>query len=167
MSDGRRSIGMAVSPDEIEQVRALFLEYARSLGFSLCFEGFDREMAGLPGSYSPPGGRLLAAWDGSTAIGCVGVKPAGDGSCEMKRLYVRLEARRRRIGRALAEAAIAGARAAGYRRMRLETLDSMAAARKLYASLGFAPMPADRGLPAPEIIRYELDLPRSAHVPAA
>ena len=103
---------------DIDEIRTLFEEYAQSLGVDLSFQDFGVELAGLPGAYASPGGRLLLAVDGTRPVGCVGVRPLGDGICEMKRLYVRPEARGQGLGRELTQAAIAFGRAAGYRAMR-------------------------------------------------
>lgn len=142
----------------LAEARALFVEYAESLGFDLSFQGFDAELADLPGCYAPPGGRLLLArWDGALA-GCIAARPLCTGVCEMKRLYVRPSHRQHRVGRALTEALIASLRQAGYRRMRLDTVPSMVAARSLYASLGFRTIEPYRHNPIAGAAYLELDL---------
>ncbi|PWU14230.1 MAG: GNAT family N-acetyltransferase [Verrucomicrobia bacterium] len=123
-------------------IRDLFREYADSTGLDLCFQGFKQELAELPGRYVPPQGRLLLAMDGSEAAGCVGLRKIGDGTCEMKRLYVRPRFRRSGVGRLLAAKVIATAQASGYERMRLDTLATMYEAIALYESLGFRRIPA-------------------------
>lgn len=128
----------AESPEQIAQARGLFLEYANQLGFSLCFQNFDKELAELPGAYAPPGGRLLLALQGGETAGCVALRPILDGACEMKRLYVRPAFRGQALGRALAVRIIEEARSTGYGRMLLDTLpDKMASAIKVYRALGF------------------------------
>lgn len=132
----------AETPDDIAAIRTLFTTYAASLGVDLSYQGFERELAELPGTYAPPDGALLLARgaDG-TPLGCVALRPiAPEGCCEMKRLYVAPEARGSGLGRALAEAAIAAAARMGHREMRLDSLPSMQAARALYAALGFTPI---------------------------
>ncbi len=122
---------------DLDAVRGLFRKYAAALGVDLGYQGFDRELAGLPGAYAPPAGRLLVARISGGLAGCVALRSLGGGLCEMKRLYVRPSARGQGVGRALAEEVIAAARDAGYERMRLDTLLQMTEAQPLYESLGF------------------------------
>ena len=130
-------IVQAVTPGQVAEARALFREYASSLGIDLCFQGFEQELVSLPGAYAPPRGRLLLATDSGALAGCVALRPLDDSACEMKRLYVRPEFRGRRAGRRLAERVVAEARSIGYARMRLDTLPSMKEAFALYQTLGF------------------------------
>jgi ribosomal protein S18 acetylase RimI-like enzyme len=122
---------------DLFEVRNLFEEYADSLGIDLDFQGFDEELAELPGEYgSPDGCLLLALWKGQVA-GCVALRKFSPGICEMKRLYTKTQFRGLGIGRALCEEVIGWARRLGYERMRLDTLPSMEEAKGLYSSLGF------------------------------
>lgn len=130
-------VEVAAPGPDLAAVRDLFLEYAGSLNFSLCFQDFETELEGLPGAYAPPRGILLLARDGGEAAGCVGVRPLDEGHCEMKRLYVREHHRGSGLGRQLAERAIAFAREAGYAGMMLDTLPQMERAVRLYRELGF------------------------------
>jgi GNAT superfamily N-acetyltransferase len=137
----RVRISPARSPEDIALASRLFTAYAESLGIDLAFQGFDAELAELPGKYAPPAGELLLAWlNGSEPAGCVGIRPLAAQCCEMKRLYVTLEARGLGIGKALVEASLGTALALGYREMRLDTLDSMVGAIALYRAAGFTPI---------------------------
>jgi GNAT superfamily N-acetyltransferase len=127
-------------PQDLEAIRALFAEYAESLGIDLGFQGFEREVAELPGKYAPPAGRLLLAWSDARPVGSIALRPLDAKTCEMKRLYVRPEARGERLGRRLVERLLEEARQAGYARICLDTLPMMASAQSLYESLGFVPI---------------------------
>ena len=150
----------AASAEEIAAIRALFTEYGASLGFSLCFQSFEQELATLPGKYAPPPGRLLLARaSNGDFLGCVALRPLDSETCEMKRLYTRPEARGAGVGKALVDAVIAAAREIGYTRMRLDTIPSiMASAVKMYRGLGFREIPAYTENPVAGAIFLELEL---------
>jgi len=118
---------------DLAEVRGLLREYATSLAFPLDFQGFERELAELPGAYAPPRGALLLA----RGDGCVALRPLDDTTCELKRLYVRPHARGAGVGRRLAEAIVAVARRLDYSCMRLDTVPGMENAQALYEQLGF------------------------------
>jgi GNAT superfamily N-acetyltransferase len=122
---------------DLDDVRGLLREYAASLAFDLDFQGFDRELATLPGAYDAPHGALLGARAGGTLAGCVALRRIDDERGELKRLYVRPDERRTGLGLALAEAAIDEARRLGYRRILLDTTPGMEKAQALYERLGF------------------------------
>jgi ribosomal protein S18 acetylase RimI-like enzyme len=148
----------AETQEQVEAARTLFREYAEWLGVDLCFQGFEEELANLPGDYAPPGGCILLAVEGEEAVGCVAVRDWGGGICEMKRMYVKPARRGRGIGRALAEALIEEARNLGYTRMRLDTIPSLAAANSLYVSLGFRKIEPYRYNPLDGATFMELEL---------
>ena len=131
------SVIQVTGAEELRQVQALFEEYAASLNFGLCFQGFDGELASLPGDYAPPEGRLLLALRAGEPAGCGALRKFEEGVCEMKRLYVRPRFRGLGIGRTLAETIVSEARKIGYKRMCLDTVPSMQRAQILYQSMGF------------------------------
>ncbi|MBO1073979.1 GNAT family N-acetyltransferase [Roseomonas marmotae] len=161
MAGGQEArIAPASGREELEEARGLFREYVASLGVDLAFQDIAAELGQLPGKYAPPGGVILLAWspDGR-ALGCAALRPLAEpATAEMKRLYVRAGARGQDLGRRLAEAVIAWARAAGYRRIRLDTLEPMRAAQALYARLGFRPTEAYYDNPLPGTRYMSLDL---------
>lgn len=133
------NILQAETAEEIEAARNLFREYEAWFGLDLCFQGFENELASLPGKYEMPDGRLLLAYSDDKLAGCIAMRKLDDGVCEMKRLFVRDEFRGKRIGVTLIEKIIADAREIGYAKMRLDTFPpKMAKAVKLYESHGFA-----------------------------
>jgi len=148
----------ARTPTQQRDVRALFLEYATSLGFDLRFQDFDREVAHLPGEYAPPRGLLLLIEADGQPAGCVALRPIDELTCEMKRLYVRPAYRGRGFGRLLCDALIAQAQAIGYTRMKLDTVPQMGAAIELYRALGFTPTEPYRYNPLPGAMFMELVL---------
>jgi len=153
------TLAQAESPAQIAQARELFLEYAQSLGFSLCFQNFDHELAGLPGDYAPPDGRLLLAEYEGQLAGCVALHELEAGICEMKRLYLRPRFRSKGLGRVLAERIIAEARTIGYQRMRLDTVEPvMKDAVAVYRKLGFKEIAPYRANPIAGAMYMELEL---------
>jgi putative acetyltransferase len=149
----------AESPAQLAQARELFLEYAQSLGFSLCFQNFDQELATLPGGYAPPEGRLLLAEYEGQLVGCVALHQLEPGICEMKRLYLRPTMRGRGLGRVLADRIVAEARHIGYQRMRLDTVEPvMKDAVAMYRKLGFKEIAPYCTNPMSGVIYLELQL---------
>jgi putative acetyltransferase len=147
----------ATFPEHIEEARSLFLEYGSSLGFSLCFQSFDEEVKDLPGAYSPPDGILLLARCADHAAGCIALRILKDGVSEMKRLYVRPGDRGKGLGRMLVERLIVKARALGYERMRLDTIESaMKDAVALYRRMGFREIASYSSIPVESALWMEL-----------
>ena len=147
-------------PEHTEALREIFQEYSESIGVDLCFQNFAEELATLPGKYAAPAGRVLLAWSQGALVGCVAMRPAGEGICEMKRLYVRPSGRGQGLGRRLAEAICAAARDAGYQRICLDTLPTMTEAQQIYRSMGFEQIPAYVFNPHEGTRYLELDLTR-------
>jgi ribosomal protein S18 acetylase RimI-like enzyme len=148
----------ATSHEDFAVARELFEEYARELGVDLCFQNFASELHQLAVMYAAPEGRLLLAKGNGEFRGCVGVRRLSEDACEMKRLYVRAAARRSGLGRRLAEAAIQAARELGYRRMLLDTLETMHSAQILYRGLGFKEVAPYYPNPLPQVTYMSLDL---------
>lgn len=144
--------------DDIETVRRLFRAYEAFLDFDLCFQNFEEEHANLPGEYVPPTGALLVAETEGGIVGCVCLRKLNDQRCEMKRMYLDPAARGTGIGRALAEAIVERARAAGYREMVLDTVRKLTAAIALYRSLGFEEMAPYYHNPEPDVLYLQLAL---------
>jgi len=155
------TIRPATGEADYATVRRLFREYVDWLGVDLSFQNFEGELAGLPGAYAPPRGRLLIAGDGDDdqeGAGCVALRPLDEETCEMKRMYVRPAHRGTGLGRRLALTIMEEARAIGYRRMRLDTLERLTTAQKLYESLGFREIAQYGSHPVPGSKFYEVNL---------
>jgi ribosomal protein S18 acetylase RimI-like enzyme len=157
---------MIVVADNLERigaVRELFLEYAKSLSFNLCFQSFEKELAELPGDYKPPFGVLLLSLSDGQASGCVALHRIEEGICEMKRLYVRPQFRGTGTGSQLVRSLIESAVAIGYDRMRLDTVaEEMGEAVRMYRRLGFVEIPPYRENPMASALYLELDLKKFA-----
>lgn len=152
------SIRPAAGPADFEAARRLFLEYAKWLGEDLCFQGFEDELATLPGKYAPPDGRLFLACRDDAAVGCIALRRFDADSGEVKRLYVQPAHRGHGVAHALGKAVIAAGRAIGYRRLVLDTLERMTEARRLYAGAGFREIPPYYRNPIPGARYMELIL---------
>jgi len=147
------------SPEQIAAIRELFLEYAQSLGFSLCFQSFDKELAELPGDYAAPAGRLLLATCEGQSAGCVALHKLDPEICEMKRLYVRPEFRGKGLGKILAERIIGEAHQIGYKQLRLDTVEPlMRTAVKMYRTFGFREIAPYRPHPIEGALYMEISL---------
>jgi len=145
--------------NDVSEVKSLFIEYAKSLNFDLCFQGFDEELTTLPGKYSPPEGIIYLAKLNDKIAGCIALRKLEKGVCEMKRLYVRPEFRRNGIGKLLCDKLLEKARSIGYKKMRLDTISHlMKDAVKLYKSYGFYEIPAYYKNPQEGVIYMELEL---------
>ncbi|PYS89570.1 MAG: GNAT family N-acetyltransferase [Acidobacteria bacterium] len=145
--------------EDVEAAKALFREYETWFGMSLCFQGFEDELANLPGKYAPPEGRLFLAYIDEELAGCIALRKVENDICEMKRLFLRENARGHRLGNQLIEKLIDQARAIGYKKMRLDTYPpKMGKAVSLYESHGFRPIEKYYDNPHEGVLFMELDL---------
>lgn len=151
-------MSQAESAGLVAVARELFREYADAIGIDLEYQGFSAELASLPAPYVPPAGALLIAESAGQVAGCVAMRPLGDRTGEVKRLYVRNEYRGSGLGRMLVEAVIQAARRAGYRELRLDTLGTMTSARALYDRLGFVEIDPYSNKYLPGTVFYSLVL---------
>ena len=152
------------SKEQLASIKELFIEYAKSLGFSLCFQDFDKELAGLPGEYAPPDGRLILALDDTDAIGCIALRKLDEGICEMKRLYVKPSGRGKGLGKLLVQTVIDEAVKIGYKKMRLDTVPKMKEAIDLYLKIGFKEIKPYRENPIEGALYMEMELVDSKSV---
>lgn len=144
--------------EDLEGIKAIFLEYAQSLNVDLCFQSFDEELADLTKLYAPPKGCILAAYEGEHLAGAVALKKIGEGICEMKRLYVKPSFRKFGTGRRLVELLIEKAKEKNYILMKLDTLDILQPAIALYRSFGFKETTAYYHNPLAGVVYMELAL---------
>ena len=151
-------IRAARDPAKLKIVRTLFQEYWTSFGFTPCFQGFEAELAALPGDYATPGGRLAVAFVGCAPAGCIALRRFDADRAEAKRLYVRPTFRGHGIGRALLDWVIAEARSAGYKEIVGDTMPVMSQALDMYARRGFEKTPpySDHATPGAIYIRLKL-----------
>ena len=148
----------AKSQAQLETARQLFHEYQNFIGVDLCFQDFAKELATLPGKYALPRGTILLAKVDDEIAGCVAVRPINLDVCEMKRLYVRPDFRGRAIGEGLAAEIVSRARAMGYQKMQLDTLERLQPAMAIYAKLGFRKIEPYYANPLDEVVYWELRL---------
>ena len=144
--------------DNLDAVRDLFREYAKGLGVDLCFQDFEHELSTLPGKYARPKGRLYLAYDQGEAIACIALRPIDERIGEVKRLYVKPTHRRQGLSKILVERIIDDARSLGYKRLVLDTLNTMTPAMNLYKSLGFVEIEAYYPNPLEGATYFALDL---------
>ena len=149
---------LVTGPPLASIARSLFLAYRAELGIDLEFQDFSSELDSLPGSYSPPRGRLYVARVNGEPAGCIALRPLGNDTCEMKRLFILPPYRRLGLGRVLSQQIIADARSIGYSRLVLDTLPSMQQAQSLYCSLGFTEIEPYRFNPVAGAVFMELKL---------
>ena len=145
----------AAAPD-LDEIRRMYREYSALVSEALQAQGFERELAQLPGAYAPPAGALLIARDGVAAAGCVALRSVEGGTAEMKRMYVREAWRGSGLGRRLAMTIIEEARGRGYARLVLDTLPKLAPAIALYRDLGFRETGPYLPNPTPGALCFEL-----------
>lgn len=156
------SLRPAQFPDDLQTVRDLFLDYQAGLGIDLCFQGFEAELAELPGAYAPPTGALLLACVDGEPAGCCAMRPLYNtdhlNACEMKRLFVRPAFRGFGLGRLLVERVLSDGQLAGYTTMLLDTLSDMETARALYQEMGFVEVAPYYHNPIPGAHYLKVDL---------
>ena len=144
--------------EELEEVKNIFIEYSEFLQVDLCFQDFEKELQTLHKVYSPPKGCIILAKQNDKTVGCIALKPIGDGVCEMKRLYVRPEARGEGLGRKLVEELIIFAKKSAYQSMKLDTVAKLKEAIHLYRSLGFTETTPYVYNPLGDVLYFELKL---------
>ena len=152
------SYKISKSQKDFEKAKELFIEYKNSLNLDLCFQKFHEEISDLPSQYSEPSGCIILCYDNNEPIGCIALRKFEGNTCEMKRLYLRSEARGKGIGRVLANKIIEKAKQFGYKKIRLDTIVTMKEAIVLYKSMGFKVIAPYRFNPLEGVIYMELEI---------
>tara|TARA_Y100001970_G_C14250607_1_gene871540 strand:- start:1694 stop:2167 length:474 start_codon:yes stop_codon:yes gene_type:complete len=151
-------IKFAENKSDFFNARLLFKEYSDSLDFSLSFQNFEKELENIPGKYSKPHGCIILALDNFDSVGCIGMRPLGKFSCEIKRLYLKPAYRGLGLGKVLAEKIIEYSIERKYTKVFLDTTTKMKEAIKIYKSLGFAETSPYYNNPLHDVIFFELKL---------
>ena len=143
---------------DLDDVRRLFQQYQTELGVDLCFQGFDAELAGLPGKYAAPLGGLFVAESSGNLVACAAFRNLEPDICELKRFYVEPDYRNRGLAAELLLRVVTGARSAGYALARLDTLQRLVPALGFYQKHGFVFIEAYYPNPEPDVVYMQLDL---------
>ncbi|MBI2968787.1 MAG: GNAT family N-acetyltransferase [Bacteroidetes bacterium] len=155
MKESSYYIIIAKTAEEFSAGKELFIEYARSLGFDLCFQNFDKELEELDVQYNLPEGGLLLIRYGMDYVGCTGIRKLENGIAELKRMYIKPDHRKAGLGKIMMEKAIELAKNLWFRKIRLDTLKNMTAAIHLYKSNGFYEIEPYRFNPLEEALYFE------------
>ena len=143
---------------DLDAAVQLFKDYAVELNVNLCFQSFEAELEDPLKKYGPPNGALLLGYCNNVPIACIALQPIADGSCEMKRLYVKPAFRKFKIGDALVKQLLITAKEMGYKKMKLDTLLKLQPAINLYKKHGFIVTTAYYKNPLPEVVYMEKQL---------
>lgn len=146
------------SQKDLEEIKALFREYEKFLGVSLCFQNFEEELARLPAKYAEPEGSIFIAKVDGKSAGCIALWKLEEGVCEMKRLYLKRDFQGLGLGKKLAQTIIEEAQAKGYKKMKLDTLRRLESANHLYKSLQFTETNSYNYNPEDDVVYFEKDL---------
>ncbi|RFS13900.1 GNAT family N-acetyltransferase [Emticicia sp. C21] len=152
------TIQKIASSEDLEEIKALFREYEKFLGVSLCFQNFEEELAKLPAKYAEPEGAIFLAKVEGKSAGCIALWKLEEGVCEMKRLYVKPDFQGLGLGKKLAQIVIAEAKEKGYKKMKLDTLRRLASANHLYKALQFTETTSYNYNPEDDVAYFEKDL---------
>jgi ribosomal protein S18 acetylase RimI-like enzyme len=159
------AIEMVPAYDHKEEIRVLFGMYTDMLVKGdpefkkfLQIQRYDEELADPGEKYGMPDGRLYLAYTNGRLAGCIGLRKIDDKRCELKRLYVKPEFRRRHIGREMLSMLIEQAKQIGYEKLLLDTLPFLESALKMYEQFGFKRTERHNNSPLDSSIYMTLDL---------